>query len=204
MIITTVTPWTLSSVQLLKDGQKKKAQAVTGSAITARRSRVIGGRRRNGNDLWAISALGVTMPPTVRQAFLGAIESVLEPIAARSSQEWQLSQEVGGIGYYMTKKRGSDGDVIRNKQTVGGAPVWEVDTDTQTVRHHQQKAGKTGVMCSHTDHIHTILPPHRGEKRPNLLQRRVVDKGEIYKHLDDLTQGHGRDSRQAGYSAVEP
>lgn len=29
--------------------------------------------------------------------------------------------------------------LFKSKQTVGGAPAWEVDTDTQTVRHRNTK-----------------------------------------------------------------
>ena len=32
--------------------------------------------------------------------------------------------------------------LFKSKQTVDGAPVWEVDTDTQTVRHRNPKTGK--------------------------------------------------------------
>ena len=39
-------------------------------------------------------------------------------------------------------------------------------------------------MCFHTDHIRYYLH-HIEEKRPDLLQE-IVDKGEIYKHLDEL------------------
>lgn len=74
--------------------------------------------------------------------------------------------------------------LFKSKQTVDGAPVWEVDTDTQTVRHRNTKAGETERYVFHTDHIRYYLH-HIEEKRPDLLQE-IVDKGEIYKHLDEL------------------
>ena len=74
--------------------------------------------------------------------------------------------------------------LFKSKQTVDGAPVWEVDTDTQTVRHRNTKTGETERYVFHTDHIRYYLH-HIEEKRPDLLQE-IVDKGEIYKHLDEL------------------
>ncbi|MDO5148139.1 MAG: hypothetical protein Q4D76_01975 [Oscillospiraceae bacterium] len=74
--------------------------------------------------------------------------------------------------------------IIQSKQTVNGDPVWEVDTDTQTVRHRNPKTGKTERHVFHTDHIRYYLH-HIEEMRPELLQK-IVDKGEIYKHLDEL------------------
>ena len=74
--------------------------------------------------------------------------------------------------------------VFKSKQTVDGAPVWEVDTDTQTIRHRNPKTGKTERYVFHTDHIRYYLH-HIEDKRPELLQE-IVDKGEIYKHLDEL------------------
>ncbi|MBR4628653.1 MAG: hypothetical protein IKO47_13340, partial [Ruminococcus sp.] len=74
--------------------------------------------------------------------------------------------------------------IFKSKQTVNGAPVWEVDTDTQTVRHRNPKTGETERYVFHTDQIRYYLH-HIEEKRPDLLQE-IVDKGEIYKHLDEL------------------
>ena len=74
--------------------------------------------------------------------------------------------------------------LFKSKQTVNGAPVWEVDTDTQTVRHRNPKTGETERYVFHTDQIRYYLH-HIEEKRPDLLQE-IVDKGEIYKHLDEL------------------
>jgi len=74
--------------------------------------------------------------------------------------------------------------IFQSKQTVNGAPVWEVDTDTQTVRHRNPKTGKSERHVFHTDHIRYYLH-HIEEMRPKLLQE-IVDKGEIYKHLDEL------------------
>lgn len=74
--------------------------------------------------------------------------------------------------------------IFQSKQKVNGAPVWEVDIDTQTVRHRNPKTGETERYVFHTDHIRYYLH-HIEEKRPDLLQE-IVDKGEIYKHLDEL------------------
>ena len=74
--------------------------------------------------------------------------------------------------------------IFNSKQTVDGAPVWEVDTDTQTVRHRNTKTGETERYVFHTDHIKYYLH-HIEEMRPELFQE-IVDKGEIYKHLDEL------------------
>ena len=74
--------------------------------------------------------------------------------------------------------------LFKSKQTVDGAPVWEVDTDAQTVRHRNPETGETERYVFHTDHIRYYLH-HIEEKRPDLLQE-IVDKGEIYKHLDEL------------------
>ena len=74
--------------------------------------------------------------------------------------------------------------IFQSKQTVNGAPVWEVDTETQTVRHINPKTGETERFVFHTEHIRYYL--HQIEEhRPELLQE-IVDKGEIYKHLDEL------------------
>ena len=74
--------------------------------------------------------------------------------------------------------------IFQSKQTVDGAPVWEVDTDTKTVRHINPKTNQTERYVFHTDHIRYYLH-HIEEMRPELLQE-IVDKGEIYKHLDEL------------------
>lgn len=74
--------------------------------------------------------------------------------------------------------------IFQSKQTVDGSLVWEVDTDTQTVRHRNPKTGETERYVFHTDHIKYYLH-HIEEMRPELLQE-IVDKGEIYKHLDEL------------------
>ena len=74
--------------------------------------------------------------------------------------------------------------IFNSKQTVDGTPVWEVDTDTQTVRHRSPKTGKTERYVFHTDQIRYYLH-HIEDKRRDLLHE-IVDKGEIYKHLDEL------------------
>ena len=52
---------------------------------------------------------------------------------------------------------GSDDMIFHSKQKVNGAPVWEVDTDTQTVRHRNPKKGKTERYVFHTDQIREVL-----------------------------------------------
>ncbi len=74
--------------------------------------------------------------------------------------------------------------IFKCKQTVNGAPVWAVDTDTQTVTHINPKTGEPEHYVFHTDHIKYYLH-HIEEKRPTLLQE-IVDRGEVYKHLDEL------------------
>lgn len=74
--------------------------------------------------------------------------------------------------------------IFQSKQTVDGAPMWEVDTDTQTVHHRNPKTSETERYVFHTDQIRYYLH-HIEEMRPELLQE-IVDKGEIYKHLDEL------------------
>ena len=74
--------------------------------------------------------------------------------------------------------------IFKSKQTVNGSPLWAVDTDTQTVTHISPKTGETERYVFHTDHIRYYLH-HIEEKRPELLQE-IVDKGEVYKHLDEL------------------
>ncbi len=74
--------------------------------------------------------------------------------------------------------------IFQSKQTINNDPMWEVDTDTQTIRHRNSKTGKTERYVFHTDHIRYYLH-HIEEMRPELLQE-IVDKGEIYKHLDEL------------------
>ena len=74
--------------------------------------------------------------------------------------------------------------IFKSKQTLNGNHVWEVDTDTQTVRHINPKTNQTERYVFHTDHIRYYLH-HIEEMRPELLQE-IVDKGEIYKHLDEL------------------
>lgn len=74
--------------------------------------------------------------------------------------------------------------LFKSKQTVDGTPAWEVDTDTQTVHHRNPKTGEMERYVFHTDHIRYYLH-HIEEKRPDLLQE-IGDKGEIYKHLDEL------------------
>ena len=79
---------------------------------------------------------------------------------------------------------GSDHMIFKSKQEWDGLPLWAVDTDTQTVTHINPKTGKKERYVFHTDHIRYYLH-HIEDKRPELLQE-IVDKGEIYKHLDEL------------------
>ena len=74
--------------------------------------------------------------------------------------------------------------LFQSNKTVNGIPEWELDTDTQTVRHTDPSTGVQERYVFHTDHIRYYLH-HIEEKRPELLQE-IVDKGEIYKHLDEL------------------
>ena len=74
--------------------------------------------------------------------------------------------------------------LFQSNKTVNGIPEWELDTDTQTVRHTNPGTGVQERYVFHTDHIRYYLH-HIEEKRPELLQE-IVDKGEIYKHLDEL------------------
>lgn len=74
--------------------------------------------------------------------------------------------------------------IFKSKQEVSGSSLWAVDTDTQTVTHINPKTGKTERYVFHTDHIRYYLH-HIEDMRPDLLQA-IVDKGEIYKHLDEL------------------
>ena len=73
--------------------------------------------------------------------------------------------------------------IFQSKQKVNGAPVWEVDIDTQTVRHRNPKTGETERYVFHTDHIRYYLH-HIEEKRPDLLQE-IVDK-VTHKNIQSL------------------
>ena len=81
------------------------------------------------------------------------------------------------------QESGSDLMIFQSKQKVNDAPVWEVDTDTQTVRHRSPKTGKTERYVFHTDQIRYYLH-HIEDKRPDLLQE-IVDK-VTHKNLDEL------------------
>lgn len=74
--------------------------------------------------------------------------------------------------------------IFQSKQTVNGSPLWAVDTDTQTVTHINPKSGETEHYVFHTDQIRYHLH-HVEENFPERLQK-LVDKGEIYKYLDEL------------------
>lgn len=74
--------------------------------------------------------------------------------------------------------------IFKSKTMINGAPLWEVDTDTQTVRHINPKTAKVERYVFHTDHIKLHLH-YVEEYHPERLQR-LVDDGEIYKHLDEL------------------
>lgn len=74
--------------------------------------------------------------------------------------------------------------IFQSKSTVNGAPAWELDTDTQTVRHRNAKTGETERYVFHTDQIRYHL--HFSEDaHPERLQK-LVDSGAVYKYLDDL------------------
>lgn len=74
--------------------------------------------------------------------------------------------------------------IFQSKQTVNGAPVWEVDTDTQTVKHINPKTAEVERYVFHSDHIKYYLH-HIEEKYPEHLQK-LVDEGDIYRQLDEL------------------
>lgn len=74
--------------------------------------------------------------------------------------------------------------IFQSKTLINGAPVWELDTDTQTVRHINPKTAKVEKYVFHTDHIKYHLN-FVEEYHPERLQR-LVDNGEIYKYLDEL------------------
>ncbi len=74
--------------------------------------------------------------------------------------------------------------IFQSKTLINGAPAWELDTDTQTVRHINPKTAKVEQYVFHTDHIKYHLN-FVEEYHPERLQR-LVDKGEIYKYLDEL------------------
>jgi len=74
--------------------------------------------------------------------------------------------------------------IFQSSQTFSGVPIWTVDTDTQTVTYFNSHTGDTERFVFHSDHIRYYLH-HIQEKRPELLQE-IVDKGEIYRHLDEL------------------
>lgn len=74
--------------------------------------------------------------------------------------------------------------IFQSKTLINGVPAWELDTDTQTVKHFNPKTAKVERYVFHTDHIELHLH-YVEEYHPERLQR-LVDKGEIYKYLDEL------------------
>ena len=74
--------------------------------------------------------------------------------------------------------------VFNSSKMVFDAPMWSVDTDTQTVTYKKPKSGRVERYVFHTDqiryHLHFLEEYH-----PERLQK-LVDDGEIYKYLDDL------------------
>ena len=74
--------------------------------------------------------------------------------------------------------------VFKSKNTVNNAPEWELDTDTQTVRHINPKSGTKERYTFHTDQI-TYHLHYVEERQPERLQK-LVDEGEIYNYLDEL------------------
>lgn len=74
--------------------------------------------------------------------------------------------------------------IFQSKTLINGVPAWELDTDTQTVRHIYPKTSKVERYVFHTDHIELHLH-YVEEYHPERLQR-LVDEGEIYKYLDEL------------------
>lgn len=74
--------------------------------------------------------------------------------------------------------------IFQSKTLINGVPVWELDTNTQTVRHINHRTAKVERYVFHTDHIKLHLH-YVEEYQPERLQR-LVDEGDIYKYLDEL------------------
>lgn len=74
--------------------------------------------------------------------------------------------------------------IFRSEKVINGTPAWELDTDTQTVRHINPKTGETERYVFHTDQIKYHLN-YVKDYHPERLQK-LVDEGEIYKYLDEL------------------
>lgn len=74
--------------------------------------------------------------------------------------------------------------LFQSNKTVNGIPEWELDTDTQTVRHTDPGTGVQERYVFHTDHIRYHLH-YVEEEQPERLQK-LVDDGEIYRYLDEL------------------
>ena len=70
---------------------------------------------------------------------------------------------------------GSDDMIFHSKQTVNGAPAWEVDTDTQTVRHRNPKTGETERYVFHTDQIRYYLHHIAVNRQTELLMQSSRD-----------------------------
>ena len=74
--------------------------------------------------------------------------------------------------------------IFQSKNLVQGVPEWELDTDTQTVRHANPGTGEQERYVFHTDHIKYHLH-YVEEEKPERLQK-LVDDGDIYRYLDEL------------------
>lgn len=74
--------------------------------------------------------------------------------------------------------------VFKSEKMINGTSVWELDTDTQTVRHINSKTNETEHFTFHADHIRYHLH-YVEDYQPERLQK-LVDEGEIYKYLDEL------------------
>ena len=65
--------------------------------------------------------------------------------------------------------------LFKSKQTVNSAPVWELDTDTQTVRHRNPKTGKTERYVFHTE----LLMQSSRDYQAAVMSGRIDQSGAI-------------------------
>ncbi|WP_024858691.1 hypothetical protein [Ruminococcus albus] len=74
--------------------------------------------------------------------------------------------------------------IFHSKNLVQGVSEWELNTDTQTVRHVNPSTGEQERYVFHADHIRYHLH-YVEEEKPERLQK-LVDEGKIYRYLDEL------------------
>lgn len=83
---------------------------------------------------------------------------------------------------------------FKSESMINGSPEWELDTDSCTVT-HRTADGKVSEDTFHTDYIRYHIS-YTVAKYPERFKR-LVNKGEIYKYLDDLeTRALEAESRQ--------